>query len=388
MKKLFALLLAVLLAFGMVGCSGNGGKDNKPSAAAFKIGGSGPLTGPAAIYGQDVYDSVKLAVEEINALDTAVKFELNFLDDAHDPEQAISCYGSLKDWGMNVSLYCVTSKPCAAVAPSYAEDRIFALTPSGSSTTAIQIDNNYYGNVFQMCFTDPNQGIASADYMAEKALGTKVAVIYQDDIDYSTGIYEKFAEEAAVKGLNVVYVGSFQSGANEFGTYLQNAQAAGADVVFLPIYYTEASMILTQADTMGYKPVFFGVDGMDGILAVEGFDTRLAEGVYLLTPFAADATDDLTVKYVGNFQAKYGRTPNQFAADAYDAVYAIYQALTNAGCTADMSAADICDALVKQFTTMSFNGLTGSGVTWKATGEVSKSPKAVVIKNGAYVNAE
>jgi branched-chain amino acid transport system substrate-binding protein len=239
-----------------------------------------------------------------------------------------------------------------------------------------------------MCFTDPNQGIASADYIADKALGTKIAVIYQDDIDYSAGIYEKFAEEAAAKNLNVVYVGSFQTGTNEFGTYLQNAQAAGADVVFLPIYYTEASMILTQADSMSYKPVFYGVDGMDGILAVEGFDTKLAEGVYLLTPFAADAEDDLTVKYVASFQKKYGRTPNQFAADAYDAVYALYQALTNAGCTPDMKGSDICDALVKQFTTMSFNGLTGSGVTWKATGEVSKSPKAVIIKDGTYVNAE
>ena len=387
MKKLFTLLLAVLLAFSMTGCSGNNG-DNGGKAAAFKLGGSGPLSGPAAIYGQDVYDSAKLAVEEINALDTAVKFELNFLDDAHDAEQAISCYGSLKDWGMQLSLLTVTSGPGSAVAPLYDEDNIFGLTPSGSSTTVIQIDNKFYGNVFQMCFTDPNQGIASADYIAEKNLGTKIAIIYQDDIDYSVGIYEKFAEEATVKNLNVVYTGSFQNGTNEFGTYLQNAQAAGADVIFLPIYYTEASMILTQANTMGYKPLFFGVDGMDGILSVEGFDTALAEGVYLLTPFAADATDDLTVKYVTNFKNKYGRTPTQFAADTYDAVYALYNALTKAGCTADMSASDICDALVKQFTSMSFDGLTGAGVTWKATGEVSKSPKAVIIKNGAYVSAE
>ncbi len=387
MKKLLTLLLSVLLAFSMVGCSGNNG-DGGEKATAFKLGGSGPLTGGAAIYGQDVYDSVKLAVEEINALDTAVKFELNFLDDAHDPEQAISCYGSLKDWGMQVSLMCVTSKPCAAVAPLYDEDNLFAITPSGSSTTVISVDNNFYGNIFQMCFTDPNQGIASADYIADKALGTKIAVIYQDDIDYSAGIYEKFTEEAAAKNLSVVYVGSFQTGTNEFGTYLQNAQAAGADVVFLPIYYTEASMILTQADSMGYKPIFYGVDGMDGILAVEGFDTKLAEGVYLLTPFASDAEDELTVKYVTNFKNKYGRTPNQFAADAYDAVYALYQALTNAGCTPDMKGSDICDALTKQFTSMSFNGLTGSGVTWKTTGEVSKSPKAVIIKDGNYVNAE
>ncbi|MBQ7223230.1 MAG: ABC transporter substrate-binding protein [Erysipelotrichaceae bacterium] len=387
MKKFIILMIAVFMVFTMTGCS-RGNDGGKESVTAFKLGGSGPLSGGAAIYGQDVFDSAKLAVEEINALDTDVKFELKYLDDAHDAEQAISCFGSLIDWGMQVSLMCVTSKPCAAVAPLYQENSIFAITPSGSSTTVIQIDNKYYGNIFQMCFSDPNQGIASADYIANKSLGSKIAIIYQDDIDYSAGIYEKFAEEAGVKGLNIVYTGSFQTGTNEFGTYLQNAQAAGADVIFLPIYYTEASMILTQANTMGYKPVFFGVDGMDGVLSVEGFDTSLAEGVYLLTPFAADATDEKTVKYVSSFKSKYGRTPNQFGADAYDAVYAIYGALKASGCKPDMSNSDICSALVKQFTSMSFDGLTGAGVTWKATGEVSKTPKAVIIKDGAYASAE
>jgi branched-chain amino acid transport system substrate-binding protein len=267
------------------------------------------------------------------------------------------------------------------------------MTPSGSSLAVVYADSTNktgaYGNVFQMCFSDPNQGIASADYLSShKDLGSKVAIIYKNDDNYSTGIYEKFVSEAEAKNLEVVYAGTFSGEDNDFNVQLTKAQENGADILFLPIYYQPASTILKQASEMGYAPTVFGVDGMDGILSMEGFDTKLAEGVYLLTPFSADATDDLTVNFVKNYQEKYGEIPNQFAADAYDVVYAIAQGLEAAGCTSDMSAADICTALVGQFTTMTFNGLTGSSVTWGETGEVSKAPKAVVIKDGVYVGVE
>ena len=203
---------------------------------------------------------------------------------------------------------------------------------------------------------------------------------------------EKFMEEIGApraKNLAIVYEGTFDdSNAQDFTVQLGKAQEAGADILFLPIYYDPASLILTQANGMGYKPTFFGVDGMDGILGLEGFDTSLAEGVYLLTPFSADATDELTVNFVNKYKEKFGEVPNQFAADAYDCIYAIAQACEAAGVTADMSADEICTKLVEQFTSMTFSGLTGSEMTWNANGEVTKSPKAVVIQNGVYVGVE
>jgi branched-chain amino acid transport system substrate-binding protein len=294
---------------------------------------------------------------------------------------------------MQVSLCTVTSGPGAAVSPLYKEDSTFAITPSGSSLAVIFEDpdnmTGAYGNVVQMCFTDPNQGVASADYLsAHKDLGTKVGIIYKNDDNYSTGIYNKFVAEAQAKGLEVVYTGTFAGEDNDFNVQLTQAQSNGADILFLPIYYQPASTILKQANDMGYKVSVFGVDGMDGILSMEGFDTSLAEGVFLLTPFSADATDDLTKNFVANYQQKYGEIPNQFAADAYDAVYAIAQALEAAGANSSMSNAEICSALVGQFTSMTFNGLTGSNVTWNTNGEVSKAPKAVVIQNGVYVGVE
>jgi branched-chain amino acid transport system substrate-binding protein len=344
------------------------------------------------VYGNAVKAAAELAVEEVNAKG-GLQFELDFEDDTHDAEKAVTAYGVLKDWGMQVSLATVTSAPGAAVSPMYKDDHIFAITPSGSSLAIIYQDPdnaaNPYGNVFQMCFTDPNQGIASADYLkAHSDLGSKIAVIYKNDDPYSKGIFDTFKAQAAADGLEIVYEGTFKGEESDFSVQVGDAQAAGADLLFLPIYYTPASQILTQANKVGYAPVFFGVDGMDGILDLEGFDTSLAEGVYLLTPFVANAEDEQTKTFVENYKARAnGEVPNQFAADAYDCIYAMAQACEAAGITADMSNADICAKMVEQFTSMTFNGLTGSDMTWNENGEVTKAPKAMIIQNGEYVPA-
>lgn len=350
--------------------------------AVFKIGAIGPTTGDAAIYGTAVMNAAQIAVDEINAAGgiNGYPIEFKYEDDQSDAEKSVNAYNSLKDWGMQMLMGTVTTTPCVAVADKTAEDGMFQLTPSASSTDVIVNDN-----VFQACFTDPNQGTASAQYIAENSLATKVAVIYDSSSVYSSGIEATFVEEAANQGIEIVAEEAFTADSKtDFSTQLQKAQSAGAELVFLPIYYTEASIILTQADGMGYDPVFFGVDGMDGILGVENFNTELAEGVMLLTPFAADADDEKTKAFVAKYQEAYGDVPNQFAADAYDAIYIIKAAIEQAGVTPDMSAADLGAALSGAMTSISVDGLTGEGMTWQATGEVSKAPKAVVIKDGAY----
>lgn len=398
-KTTLAVAMSAFMAASLAACGG--GSSNSSSApanteseapsGAIKIGGSGPLTGPAAVYGNAVKTAAEMAVEEVNAKG-GVQFELQFEDDKHDAEEAATAFGTLMDGKMQISLATVTSAPGAAVAPLYQENQIFAITPSGSSPSVIYADGEgqtgAYGNVFQMCFSDPNQGSGSATYIAAHPdLGTKVAVIYKNDDPYSKGIFDTFKAQSATEGLEIVYEGTFKGEESDFNVQLKDAQSAGADLLFLPIYYTPASQILTQANTMGYKPTIFGVDGMDGILGVEGFDTSLAEGVYLLTPFVANAEDELTKTFVENYKAKAGEVPNQFAADAYDCIYAMAQACEAAGITADMSNDEICTKMVEQFTSMTFNGLTGSDMTWNENGEVTKAPKAMIIENGEYVPA-
>ena len=243
-------------------------------------------------------------------------------------------------------------------------------------------------NAFQMCFMDPNQGSASAQYISEKNLGTKIAIIYKNDDVYSTGIYNSFMNKAQELGLDVVSTTTFTSDSQtDFSVQINDAKNSGADLLFLPIYYTPASVILTQANAMGYAPTFFGVDGMDGILTAENFDASLAEGVYLLTPFSADSEDEMTQNFVAEYQDRFGEIPNQFGADAYDAIYTLYQAIQAAGATADMSNEEICDALIEVMPTLAVTGLTsaGSEMTWDENGAVSKDPTAVIIENGTYV---
>lgn len=386
MKKLrfqFLALALIICVFLLSACGGTT-PTTTGTTAPIKIGGIGPLTGGAAVYGTSVANGAKIAVAEINALG-GLQFELNFQDDEHDAEKSVNAYNTLKDWGMQVLCGTVTTTPGIAVSTEAFADRIFMMTPSASSTSVIEGKDN----VFQMCFTDPNQGIASAQYIANSKLGTKIAIIYNNADAYSTGIYDKFVSEAATVGLNIVSTTTFTDDtANDFSVQLTDAKNAGADLIFLPIYYQPASLILKQAKTMGYAPKYFGVDGMDGILTMENFDTTLAEGVMLLTPFAADATDKLTVDFVTKYKAEYKETPNQFAADGYDVIYAIYAACTKAGVTAETSAADTCEKLIAAITASDFSvdGLTGADMTWAASGEVAKAPKGMVIEDGVYVS--
>ena len=397
MKKAVSMFLAAALAVGtFAGCGSSadtgstgsaastesGSTDSAADGSVFKIGGIGPTTGAAAIYGSAVMNAAQIAVDEINEAGGINGYQVEFKaeDDQSDAEKSVNAYNSLKDWGMQVLMGTVTTTPCIAVADKTAEDGMFEITPSASSTDVIENDN-----VFQACFTDPNQGTASAQYIGENKLATKVAVIYDSSDVYSSGIEATFVKEAANQGFEVVAEEAFTADSKtDFSTQLQKAQSAGAELVFLPIYYTEASLILNQANTMGYAPKFFGCDGMDGILQVDNFDTKLAEGLMLLTPFAADADDELTQKFVTAYKEKYGETPIQFAADAYDAIYAIKAAAEEAGITPETSVSDTCDKMKEAMLKITVNGLTGENMTWTEDGEPHKAPKAVKVVDGAY----
>ena len=400
MKKILALVLvAAMLVLGLAACGSANTDDGSDAAGVIKIGGTGPLTGGAAIYGTAVKNGAQIAVDEINALG-GLQFVLRYEDDVHDPEKAVTAYNTLKDWGMQISLGSVTSKPAVATSAEAANDHIFYLTPSASSTDVIggvanpltgTVEIDRKANIFQLCFVDPNQGAASANYIAEKELGTKVAVIYKNDDVYSTGVYNSFKTEAEKLKINVVSVTTFTDDTStDFSVQIAEAKKADADLVFLPMYYEAASQILIQADAAGYAPTWFGVDGMDGILTLDGFDTKLAEGVILLTPFNADSEDETTAKFVATYKEKFGEVPNQFAADAYDSVWAIYNAIKDEDVSAKTSASDFCDLLMEKFTSedFSYDGITGDGMTWDDTGAVTKAPKGMVIKDGAYVGLD
>ena len=381
-----ALTLAMVFTFAACGGSSDGGSDEggDAGAAVLKIGASGPLTGGASIYGNAVKQGAEIAVAEINEANPDLQIEFRMEDDEHDAEKAVNAYNKLKDWGIQMMMGTVTTGPCVAVSALTNEDRVFELTPSASSADVTAGKDN----VFQVCFTDPNQGVKAADYIAENFAGKKIGVIYANSDPYSTGIYNSFKAETEAKGGEIVAAETYPDDTNaDYSAQLTALKSAGAEIAFLPIYYTPASVIMKQAKDMNYAPVFFGVDGMDGILDMEGFDTALAEGVMLMTPFNPWSTDETVASFVEKYQAAYSEVPNQFAADGYDAIYALYNAFKETGLGADAANADICDAMIAQFTgSFSYDGLTGTAMSWNEAGEVNKTPVVCVIQDGIYVD--
>lgn len=398
MKKLVSFMLVLSMVAALLAGCGNSTANNGAEAGTegtanaegteaaavsgegFKVGSIGPLTGGAAVYGIAVKNGAQLAVDEINAAGgiNGTPIVFTFEDDEHDPEKAVNAYNTLKDRNMQLLMGTVTSGPCLAVSEETMNDNMYMLTPSGTAVECVQ-----YDNAFRVCFSDPNQGGKSAEYIGTNKIASKVAVIYDSSDVYSSGIYAEFAKKAPEYGIEIVAAEAFTAdNKTDFTIQLQKAKDGGAELVFLPIYYQEAALILSQANSMGFAPMFFGCDGLDGILSVEDFDSALAEGVMLLTPLVADENDK-TRAFVAAYEEAYGETPIQFAANAYDAMYIIKAALEQSGATVEMSASEICDLMKTAMTEITVSGITGE-MTWTADGEVNKEPKAVKIVDGAY----
>lgn len=378
-KKALSLTAAVAMAATMMPVSAFADEET------FKIGVIGPMTGDNAQYGLGVYHAAQIAAEEINANGGINGYNVEILDagdDQADPEKAVNAYNDLLDKGMQILCGTVTSGACIAVGAEAAETT-FLFTPSATALDCITAGTNE----FRMCFTDPAQGTKSAEYIGEHELATKVAVLYDSSADYNSGVNDAFVAAAEENGLEVVADEAYTADSNtDFSVQLKKIKESGADLLFLPNYYADNALILQQAHEAGMDDMKkFGVDGMDGILNVENFDTSLAEGVMLLTPFSPTAEDEASQAFTKAYEdANNGEIPNQFAADTYDVIYAIKLAAEDAGVTPDMSNEDISAALAASMVNIELDGLTGKAV-WTEDGECDKEPKAFEIKDGVYV---
>ena len=380
MKRVLAVTAAVAMTAAMMPTA-----VFADDAETFKIGVIGPMTGDYAQYGLGVYHAAQLAAEEVNANGGFNGYNVEVLaagDDQGDPEKAVNAYNDLLDKGMQMLCGTVTSGACIAVGAEAAESA-FLFTPSGTAVDCITSGSNE----FRMCFTDPAQRTKSAEFIGEHKLATKVAILYDSSADYNSGVNDAFVAAAEDNGLEVVADEAYTADSNtDFSVQLKKIKDSGADLLFLPNYYSDNALILQQAHDAGMDDMKkFGVDGMDGILGVENFDTSLAEGVMLLTPFSATSDDEKSKAFVDAYEAaNKDEVPNQFAADAYDVIYAMQLAANDAGITPDMSNEDISAAMSASMLNIELDGLTGKA-KWTEDGECDKEPKAFEIKDGAYV---
>lgn len=389
-KKLISLgLVAGMLVASLTGCGtkNTNDKEGTPTKApassettgekkVLKVGAMGPLTGEAASYGISVKNGAQIAIDEINAAggikvgDVTYTLEMNFVDDEATPDIAITAYNTVMDWGAQVILGTVTSGACAAITDLTFADGILQITPSGS---ALDLTEN--SNVFRLCFTDPFQGVTLANYVKELGY-TKVAIIYNNSDDYSTGIMEAFSEQAKANGATIVANESFVKGANDFNTQLTKIKATDAQVIVVPAYYNDAAFITAQAKALGMNLPFLGSDGWDGVIA-QSSDVSALEGAIFLSPFLATDENPAIKSFVGTYEKAFKATPDQFAADGYDTVYVIKAAVEKAGSVES-------EDLIAAMTEISIEGLTGS-VSFTAQGEPNKGAKYIEIKDGQYV---
>ena len=377
-KKAFAALLAIAMVFSLAACGGNNYTANNTE---YVIGFSGPLTGPAAVYGTAVQNSAQMAVDEINAAGglNGVKFKLLATDDTHDATKVAANYASMLEGGMQVSLGTVTTAPGLEFTNLSAEDNIFFITPSASGDDIPKKDNG-----FQMCFADGNQGKVAADYVNSTGL-KKIGIFYKSDDAYSNGIFKQFKEnlDSSIETVEAVF-----TAANETDFSAQITTLKDCEFIFMPIYYAPASIFMTQAkDTVAADAVYYGCDGFDGLAGQFEDFSVIPQEVSMLSHFDSNATEGAAADFIKKYTDKFGTdTLNQFGASAYDCVYAIYNAMKaaiDAGKEIDVtiSASDLCDILKAQFTgDFSYSGVTGNNITWEDNGYVSKEAVKYTLK--------
>lgn len=377
MKKFLCMMMAVLMVLAMAACGGepaNNGDNDTPDATTVKIGGIGPLTGAYANYGLSEKNGAELAVKEINEAGgiAGKQIELSYQDSQGESESAVNAYGKLMDWGMEVSLGCVLSGENASVVAAARDDDVLLITPSGSADKCI--DGN--DKAFRVCFYDSYQGAAAAQYIKDNNMVDTVGILYQSDNDYSVGLYNAFVAKCGELGITIAETQTFTSSTNtDFSTQVSALVSSGVKLVFIPLYAEEASTFLTQAHGKFADDVyFFGADGLDGILGKVEQDTSLANNVLMLTPFAADNPAENVQSFVKKYQEAYGATPDQFAADAYDAIYAIKAAVEKAGSTSGA-------ALASALTSLTVEGVTGT-MTWGSDGNTNKPASAILYYDG------
>ena len=377
-KKTFAAVMALAMILGLTAC---GGKNYTAKNTEYVIGFSGPLTGPAAVYGVAVQNSAQMAVDEINAaggLD-GVKFKLLATDDTHDATKVAANYASMIEGGMQVSLGTVTTAPGLEFTNLSTEDNVFFITPSASGDDIPKNDNG-----FQMCFADGNQGKVAADYVNSTDY-KKIGIFYKSDDAYSNGIYKQFKEnlDSSIETVDAVFT---DANATDFSAQISTLK--DCKFIFMPIYYTPASIFMTQAkDTIAKDAVYYGCDGFDGLAGQFEDFSVIPQEVSMLSHFDSNATEGAAAEFIKKYTEKFGAdTLNQFGASAYDCVYAIYNAMKaakDAGEKIDVtiSASDLCEILKAQFTgDFSYSGVTGNNIKWEDNGYVAKEVVKYTLK--------
>ena len=388
MKKLFSLLVVLLLVCSVVGCN----KDNKDKET-IKLGSAGPLSGSVSIYGLAVKEGVELAVEEINAaggvnVDGEMKkLELvDFINDEADAKKSAAALTSLISKDVDVVVGAVTSGATEGLIAEAVKHGVPVITPTGTADKLTVGDNgderDVRYNIFRACFYDSYQGTYMGQYAADQGV-KKAYVLYNNDEDYSKGLKDAFVETATANNVNVV-TAAYSKQDKDFNAFWVPILEGGYDCVYVPDYYENVYNILKTGYAKGYEGVCYGGDGWDGVIkqVKEGEDASFLENCFYTNHYFGESESPAVKTFVEKYQAKYGSIPVSFAALGYDAVYIAKQAIEACGSVE-------YDAVVEALTTGAFSGLVTSSQPFTFNnGNPEKAAVVITFKDGKEVEAE
>ena len=343
-KNMLSLMLAGCLALSLTACGGqseSGAGDADSSAPSgdgtITLGMIGPLTGSVAVYGTHIENGVKLAIEEINAAggvtlsDGAHQLAVETKDDQGDATECVNAMNALISDGIQLVVGSATSGCTSAITSIANSEGVVMITPSGTAdslTTAMDY-------VFRTCFRDSFQGQLAAQYATDKGY-TKVGIVYCSADTYSSGLRDAFVSACADKGIDIVAEESVATMTEvDYTNQFNQMVAAGAELVFTPFYYdVMGPYLIPQARSVGFDGILLGGDGVDNTETTipDGADLSAYNNVMFINHYSTElATSDVSAKFVESYEAKYGESPNNFDALAYDAVYVLKDAMESCG---------------------------------------------------------
>lgn len=378
MKRLAMMSMAALLAVGVAGCGG----DKKSDAPAggdktAKFALLSATTGGAAAYGEAIKNGVDLAVEEINkkaAADGGYKINLVFEDTKGEKNEAINAVNKVihKDNVLGIVGPMLSGEMFAA-GPVASKAKTVAL---GTSTTAegITATGDY---VFRNAVPE-SIAVDAAIRKAHEVLGFKTAaIIYSNNNDQMVSVNKTAAKALQDLGVQVVDTETFADKDTDFSAQLTKVQAANPDIIIVASLYQEGALIMKKMRELGMTQKVIGSNGFNSPAFIASAGAA-ADGVIVGTPWFPNKDDQKVKDFRKAYVAKYGKEPDQFAAQAYDGMYLMYEALKASGSATDREKFRTALQNIKDFV----------GVTGKFSFDEKRDPKMEVqvleIKGGKF----
>ena len=412
MKKknwnVLSIVMVIVLLISLLAACGDGGQGTGPPPAPAEqqappdtadtgeadevqpadveevlIGVLAPLTGPVAQFGVAVNQGLQLYIEQFNARG-GLQIRTIVYDEEGDPTNAITGYHHLVDQGVTAIIGSVTSGPTMAVVPIAYEDNMPMITATAThaGVTFNAAENRVFTNMFRSCFIDPFQGQKMADFANEIVGAETVAILYNNEIDYSIGLKDAFEERVQQLGLEIVAIETFQDGNIDFRAQLTNIAAQSPDVLFVPAYYQDIALIGPQSLEAGLEDtVLLGADGW--ATTVEFMENpHTLEGSFFLTGFSPDVEDDRVQQFMDDYMAAYGEVPNMFAAQAYDAAMILIAAIELTLADGHEPGTDVFKAaLIAHMAATDLTGVTGH-ITFDELNNPQKTAVILEVVNG------